>query len=31
MLKEELTADEARDAQQWQGLLRSIERRGTGY
>lgn len=31
MIKEELTADEARDAQQWQGLLRSIERRGTGY
>jgi len=29
-LKEKLTTDEARDAQKWRGLLRSIERRGAG-
>ncbi len=29
-IKNELTPDETRDAQQWGGLLRSIERRGSG-
>jgi hypothetical protein len=29
-VKLELTPDEARDAQQWEGLLRSMERRGGG-
>ncbi|BCG57180.1 helix-turn-helix domain-containing protein [Paenibacillus sp. URB8-2] len=29
-VKPELTPDESRDAQQWGGLLRSIERRGAG-